>query len=89
MELRVGSSRSYFINLLILGPIMCANGDGVKQDGRWIAGDPAVHPISSIPAHIPQHLEQPHSGTDRKGPARLSKEVSTAGSAVVAASESL
>ena len=35
---------------------MCANGDSVKQDGRRIAGDPAVHPISIVPAHVPQHL---------------------------------
>ena len=36
---------------------MCANGDGVKQDGLPITADPAVHPIIIIPAHIPQHLE--------------------------------
>src|SRR6266446_658476 len=45
-----------FINFLILSPIMCANSDGVKQDGRRISWDPVVHPISIVPAHVPQHL---------------------------------
>ena len=35
---------------------MCANGDGVEQDGLFIARYPAVHPICIIVAHKPQHL---------------------------------